>query len=242
MKWLKDPLLQFLLLGALIFAVYSWQQPAPIKQIRVPAELDAAAREQFINEAVLIREARKLGLDQNDSIINRQLQQKMRSLLEAVAQMQINDRDLADWITRHPERYSQSPRVDVVHRLFRRSQHPNAEKAAKAALAADVHQPNNTETDIEQLFNISQGDLRKRYGESFADAVFAAAGPHWQGPVSSGLGSHIFQVIEQHAAVPADFEKIKQRALTDWRAEQETAAFIAGLAELRKAYELIIND
>ena len=160
MKWFKEPLLQFLLLGAFIFVFYRWQQPPPVNQISVPASLDAAAREQFINETVLIREAQKLGLDKNDSIINRQLQQKMRALLEAAATDQISDAELAAWIDRQPERYGQAPRVDVMQRLFRRSQHPNSYQAAQQALAATNNTSNALETEAETLLNVSQRELR----------------------------------------------------------------------------------
>src|SRR5215510_8611221 len=101
-RWLKEPLLQFLLVGGMIFGLYHHVHPTVDQASRgheivltkndllqialqwlaqgrpVPtADQMRALIEQKIGEEVLSREAVALGLDKDDEIIKRRLAQKM---------------------------------------------------------------------------------------------------------------------------------------------------------------------
>src|SRR5262245_21674465 len=96
---LKEPLLQFLLLGAALFAAYNFlnRNPKvnPDDVIVSAAQIERLAGtftrfhqrgpsaeelkgliDEYVREEILSREAIKLGLDQDDSVIRRRLQQK----------------------------------------------------------------------------------------------------------------------------------------------------------------------
>ena len=103
LRFLRDPLFHFLVLGAALFMVYSavnGTAGAPAGRIvvdetqalrladqfqrtwmRLPTrqELQGLA-EDFVKEEILYREAQALGLDQDDLIIRRRLRQKMEFL------------------------------------------------------------------------------------------------------------------------------------------------------------------
>ncbi len=101
----KEPLVQFLALGGVVFAAYSLFAPvdeAPPERIVIDRSvidsLEAAFEavwkrpstaserqgliDDHIAEEVLYREAQKLGLDQDDVVIRRRMRQKMQFLLE----------------------------------------------------------------------------------------------------------------------------------------------------------------
>lgn len=242
MKLLKDPLLQFLVIGAMLWIGHTLTTPAPPLVIQLPADISGDARQQFIDQQVLTREARRLGLQYNDSIIERQLQQKMRLLLEANATQDISDADLEQWISEQGNRYHQDAAVTLQQRLFRRSEF--AEQAQQKATEALQQLSTSVTTSLDDavdqaLTEQSQAMLRKRFGKAFASAVFSgpqAPNDQWQGPVQSGLGWHVFRVIERHASQPMPFEAAKHRALLDWRAEQEQQAFFQGLEALKQQY------
>ncbi len=125
---LREPLLHFLLLGALLFALDAWLRPAPIADSggeivvsegrirnlaqgfrrtwqRPPtrAELDGLIQD-YIREEVLYREAVALGLDQDDTVIRRRLRQKMEFVSDDAAALETpSDQDLAD-LARCPSR------------------------------------------------------------------------------------------------------------------------------------------
>src|SRR6186713_3537576 len=104
-KLLKEPLLHFLILGGLIFALNTWRdaaRPAKIESTHIEVtaavieRLRAGYERQFgqapdakelhglvtahIREEVLCREALALGLDRDDTIVRRRLAQKMEFL------------------------------------------------------------------------------------------------------------------------------------------------------------------
>lgn len=269
MKLLKDPLLQFLVIGAVLWIGHTLTTAPPPNVIHLPQslsdpagdaqgnELKGDTRQQYIDQQVLIREARRLGLQYNDSIIERQLQQKMRLLLEANAPQEISDNDLETWISEQGDRYHQPATVTLRQKLFRRSEFGDqAKQKATAALqqlsANQVGSADLMDASIgAPLTAQSQALLRKRFGKAFASAVFSEAlaptsvqtfeqpeSSHkpWLGPVQTGLGWQIFQLIERHTSQPMPFGAVKQKALLDWRAEQEHQAFLDGLETLKQRY------
>jgi len=134
---LKEPLLHFLVLGALLFAVYGVLNrsaaPAPesrrivVSQGQVASmmesftrtwqrpptaqELDGLIRDR-VREEVYCREAMVLGLDRDDSVIRRRLRQKMEFILDDVsAQVPPSDAELDAYLQAHPDWFR-------VNRLF----------------------------------------------------------------------------------------------------------------------------
>jgi parvulin-like peptidyl-prolyl isomerase len=103
---LKEPLLHFLVIGALLFGAYAWLNrdgnDAGMQQVRL-AESDvqwlketfalerqrAPTEEElrglvrgFVKEELLARQAQELGLDRDDVVVRRRLAQKMTFLLQ----------------------------------------------------------------------------------------------------------------------------------------------------------------
>ena len=109
MKWRKEPLVQFVLLGAALMLVYSLTSDAfaddTSKQITMDAqeiELLAANWERQwqrppteaelgglvdarVREEVLYRAAQSMGLDRNDVVVRRRMVQKMELLSQDLA-------------------------------------------------------------------------------------------------------------------------------------------------------------
>jgi hypothetical protein len=134
MKFLREPLVHFLLLGAAIFVVYGlvserdvgksghitvtqskienlaatfariWQRPP------TNWELDGLIQD-YIREEVLYREALALGLDRDDTVIRRRLRQKMEFVSEDfAAQAEPSDEELLTYLESHPEAFTIEPR------------------------------------------------------------------------------------------------------------------------------------
>ncbi|MEE4282614.1 MAG: hypothetical protein V2I41_11775 [Pseudomonadales bacterium] len=101
MTWYKDPLLFFLLIGAAIYALSLWalgedeayqivvgkqdlqrlNDQWSMQMRRPPSEQELAGLvEQFIKEEIYYREAMRLGLDANDTIVRRRMVQKLTFL------------------------------------------------------------------------------------------------------------------------------------------------------------------
>ena len=127
-RFLREPLLHFLLLGALIFAAFKFistdmNQPGKIliTQGRIESlemafsrtwrrppstsELEGLIRD-YIREEVFAREAIALGLDKDDTIIRRRLRQKLEFVSEDVAaQAEATDEQLREYLKKHPDAF-----------------------------------------------------------------------------------------------------------------------------------------
>ena len=131
-KFLREPLLHFLFIGAAIYLLYGvfaeqlpeaddktivvsvgeieWMQRSWQKRWNrppTPRELDGLIQ-QYIKETVLYREALTMGLNQHDQVIRRRLAQKLEFLAkDLVALTPPTEEELQAYFTRHLERYQE---------------------------------------------------------------------------------------------------------------------------------------
>ena len=137
-KWLREPLLHFLLIGGALFLLYSLQNDGFVEQNnriviseadldrfitiwgkkrqRPPTRLELEGLiEQQIREEVLSREAQAMGLDQNDSIVRRRLAQKVEFIFaDLAAQVDPTDTDLADYLAAHADFFEIPGRISFM--------------------------------------------------------------------------------------------------------------------------------
>lgn len=160
---LKEPLVHFLLLGALLFALNAWREergadskspasievtPAVIERLRAGYERQfgqaPGARElrglvtAHIREEVLCREALALGLDRDDSIVRQRLAQKMEFLTDdLVGAAEPAESALQAYFATHATRYARPARLSFRHLYFSKEKRgAGAEAVARDARAA----------------------------------------------------------------------------------------------------------
>ncbi len=107
--WIREPLLHFIVLGALVFALYGLirpDQPADDEIVvsrgqqehlvtaftrtwqRPPTQAEfTGIVDDWIREEIAYREGQRLGLDSNDTIIRRRLRQKLEVLADDIVSM-----------------------------------------------------------------------------------------------------------------------------------------------------------
>jgi hypothetical protein len=133
-RLLREPLLQFLVLGAMLFAAYHLvgrqDVEAPEKIVvsssRIANLADGFARtwrrppseqelqgliEDYIRDEVFYRAGRAAGLDRDDVVIRRRVRQKMEFLAEEVSAPQPTEAQLADFLASNPERFRKEDRL-----------------------------------------------------------------------------------------------------------------------------------
>jgi peptidyl-prolyl cis-trans isomerase C len=132
LKWLREPLLHFLFVGAAIYLLYGlvaepvaeeadktivvsvaeveWMQTSWEKRWNrapTPEEFDGLVQ-QYIRETVLYREALTMGLNQHDQVIRRRLAQKLEFLAkDLVALTPPTEDELVAYFDTHRDRYQQ---------------------------------------------------------------------------------------------------------------------------------------
>jgi len=133
-RWAREPLLHFLVLGALLFLVFNWRGgggPNSNRIVITPGQIDSMAAgfartwqrppseaelkgliDDYVREEIATREAMALGLDRDDTIIRRRLRQKLEFVAEDTTDATPpTEAELQAWMTQHPETFRIEPQV-----------------------------------------------------------------------------------------------------------------------------------
>jgi hypothetical protein len=162
MRFLGEPLVQFLVLGGVLFAAYSLFAPvdkAPTERIiidrsvidsleaafqatwqRAPTEIERRGLiDGHVAEELLYREAQKLDLDQDDVVIRRRMRQKMQFLLQdTLALAPPGEEALRAFYEAEQERYREPERLSF-HQLFLGSSQGPEETARWDAMVVQLN-------------------------------------------------------------------------------------------------------
>jgi peptidyl-prolyl cis-trans isomerase C len=167
-RWLREPLLHFLLIGLVLFVVYRALNPAAVQQENrsrieltdddlrqlelawmaqwrrppTPEEMHRMV-ESKVREEILYREALALGLEQGDTIVKRRMVQKMDFLAEDLSALREPNRDeLMAWFENNPQRFTIAGRASFRHLYFAFDKRgEGAHEAAAGVLATLAGQP-----------------------------------------------------------------------------------------------------
>jgi peptidyl-prolyl cis-trans isomerase C len=202
-RWLREPLLHFLLLGLALFAVYSYLQRGrsgfeSSRQIVVSLDelqqMDAFFESQWhrqptaaefqamvedkVREEVLYREALAMGLDKDDTIVKRRMAQKLQFLAEDVAAAhEPSAAELKAWFDKNSQKFALPGRYSFRHIYFspdRRGK--SAQQDATQTLAKISGQPEDSRLAA------SSGDsfmFQDYYGDRAPGAIAKEFGPQF---------------------------------------------------------------
>jgi len=167
-RLLREPLIHFLILGAVLFGVYAWVDRGrggvePSRQIqlslddlrqlalvfqaqwrREPTEAEFGQMlENKVQEEVLYREGLAMGLDKDDEIVKRRMGQKMQFLAEDVAAAHVpTTAELKSWFDQNSQKFALPSRVSFRHLYFSPDRRgARAKEDAAEALAKLAGQP-----------------------------------------------------------------------------------------------------
>lgn len=263
----RDPLLHFLLLGALLFAAYGLAHRGGDASRRVdvsdadlarlatlserqwghaPSAAELAVQaEAWVREEVLVREAKALGLDQDDVVLRRRLAQKMEFLSQESLRAP-SEAELHDHWRRHPDRYAQPAALAFEQLYFSPARRgakaalADAERALQALRAGKPAPPGDPLMLPLRQLPAEHAMLARDYGDAFANLLAAQPPGTWTGPHESPLGWHLVRVTERTDAGAAPFEAVRQQVEIDLGNERVAAAREAAYLQLRARYDVRI--
>jgi len=276
MNPLKEPLLHFILAGAVLFGGYSWIHRAAkrpdagkVLQIQVsagdiqwltenwttqwqrpptPEDLRGLVTD-YLNEQLLAREARALGLDDNDVIIRRRLAQKLTFLIDdTLRRADPSEDELQKFYQANAQRFQGAARISFAHIYFSAERRADARSDAADGLrllegggasAAELGDRSLIESEFR---NETEQSISNAFGPGFARAVFALKTNTWSGPIQSGYGLHLVRVAALQEARMPSLSEVRARVVEDWRRDQEGMAKQRYLAELRRKYEIAAEE
>ena len=273
---LREPLVHFLLLGAAVFLLDAWLRPtvAPaanteivVSEARVRnlaqnfrrtwqrpptrEELDGLV-ESHVREEIFYREALALGLDRDDAIIRRRLQQKMEFVSEEAAALATPSNDeLQAYLAAHADAFRIDPRVTFsqvyldpmkrsaaldrdVQRLLETlnagGAAPDAAKLGDRLMLLEARYEDAPQLEIERLF-----------GSEFAKAIVKEPQGRWVGPIRSGYGLHLVKVESLTPGgmpVLADVRPLIEREWANAKRQELSQAFYG---KLRAKYAITVK-
>jgi hypothetical protein len=264
---LREPLVHFLLAGALVFAVFSNVAPDPgerrivVDEAQVtrlvdrwiasyqrppsPQEIDGLIRE-YVADQVYYREALRLGLDRDDEVVIRRMRTKMEALATATADAATpTDAALEAMIARDPARYADDPAY-TFEQVYLGTDTPAARAAASAALArlrggAPAQGIGPAAPLPARFTGASRLGIAEQFGDAFANALAGLPLGQWTGPVASGLGLHLVRLERREAPPPPSLAAVRRKVENDWRAEQVRKARERSFAALLDGYQVEIE-
>ena len=270
-RLISEPLFQFFLLGlGLFIANHVWESRVARADYTIhvsAAEIERQAaifatenRRQptdedikallfaHVEEQVLMREAERLGLAEDDTIIRRRLAQKMRFMIEDGAPLAPPaDAELEAWFQDRIAQFTPPEKRSFSHvYLSPETQGENIEANAKALLSqiTDDNWENLGDPFIlnRNYVGLSPAEIRRDFGSSFAADLFAIEPGGWAGPISSAYGLHLVRIDNRQASVKPEFSDVKDEVLKAWQEQTRRQANQDRLTELLEQYTVEVED
>ena len=265
-RFLREPLLHFLLLGAAIFAAYGlvstpnrgssdrivvtsgrvehladgfamlWGRPP------TDAELKGLV-DDWVREEVATREALALGLDKDDPVIRRRLRQKLEFVSDdAASRAAPTDAELHAYLEAHPESFLVEPRLSFRQVFLDPGQHPDRLDRDSAGVLAKLTRGGDEATLGDStllpraLHDVPASDVAKQFGEPFAATLEGLPLGEWQGPVASAYGVHLVLVSERTEAHLPELSDVRDAVQSAWANARQKEATATFYRELLDRY------
>ena len=270
-----EPMVQFLLVGAVLLTAQQLLAPAGAQaaaadEISISPQAVEAMKAAFAQEngraptgletrelinrhadgEVLYREALRYGLDRSDVIVRREMQRKMRFLIEDITPLPDPSREaLQAWLDSQPDRYARPERISFEQVFLSRAKRgENLEHDADRVLAGLRAAPDayrGLSDPFPAGLAITRADaaqLEKHFGGHLAKAIFELRTGEWSSPLRSSLGVHIVRVTQREAARPATLAEAGPRLVVDYQLAQREQANRHALEKLRARYRIVVGD
>lgn len=260
-RLVREPLVHFLVAGALIFGTWGGGSDAADRSITVteaqvrgltgqweqqwnrqptPAEVDGLIRD-LIKDEVYYREALRLGLDKDDIIIRRRMRSKMEFLVAAQAENETpSDVALQRWLDTHRRDYMTNATLSFdqiyVTGDFTRARAALAQ-LDKGADPATMASPLSVPPTLD---NTPAGDIDRQFGDGFAKAIAALPPGRWAGPVASGFGQHLVRLRKLTPGAVPTLASVRKAVENDWREANRVGRENAAYQALLDGYTIRI--
>jgi len=267
-RWLRQPLLQFLLIGGAAFLLF----PGGGEQDKAgaPIVVDAALRgrlaalyrvqmgtdppppelrhlaDTYVRDEVLYREALRLGLEHDDEIIRRRLIQKMEFIAQQ-APTEPSEKDLQRYFSSHRADFAQPTEASFSHLFFSPDRDGWATARARAEQALRAPAAPSPLTDPFPLQSayarLAPADAQQLFGTTeFARAPFESPIGRWVGPLRSGYGWHLLLVTGRTQPTPASLDAVRPAVLAAWQSDAAGRGMDAAVAEMASRYRIVRDN
>jgi len=252
----REPLLHFVLLGALIFGVDAVLHP-PAKddklitvtkamrqsfidnfdedKERVPsdAELEKMT-ESWVASEILYREGKALGVDRGDDMIRDRVAFKLQLLIfDQIRVAQPTDDQLRAWFADNHERFDEQERVGFY--LTQPTDEITAKKQLEEIQAE--HESDDLQKQTRAVLGRPVASLAPSFGEGFRDALLALPLGEWK-VLQSKDGWHVVRLDSRRPGVLANLDDVRDEAIRIWLTDETRKRAWEAVSRLKSAYNI----
>jgi len=273
-RLIREPLFHFLLLGAAIFFVAGRVNAsigAGEKIVVTQSEMESMVVgfsrtwmrpptqgemqglvDDYVREEVLYREARAMGLDQDDVIVRRRMRQKFEFLAEDLATRRSpTDQELEAHLQQHLDRFREEPSFSFEHIFLSREKHGASTEAEAKALLAELGGKNKGTIDIEKrgdtfllpsrFEKTSAAETARLFGENFATQLATIEPGEWAGPIESSYGLHLVRVDARVPGAAPPLANVRDSVLRDLLNDRRKQELDTQYSKLRARYTVMVE-
>jgi hypothetical protein len=241
-KLLYEPLLHFLVLGALLFFFYSFsnngedtQNSIVISKERIEQLITEWGKESFsiptaeekkeiidkeIYQRVLYREALKTGLDKNDNTIKGHLAQKMEAIVFDTQELAPpSDEVLKKYLQEHVDKYREEEKISFVQNMT------------------------GPETTLfEKAYTLTLFEASNIFGRSFSEGLFALKVDGKVHKLESDYGVHEVRITDKSKPKLKTFDTVKEKLKDDYLKLQREEKNEETYEVLKSQYNINIEE
>lgn len=270
---LREPLVHFLAISLAMFLLFNVVSGAKggadrrivvsdatlaniVKQYEVvwkrpltPTELEGLI-DSHVRDEIFFREGVAMGLERDDPVIRRRVQQKLVVITEesAAARGAPTDAELESYLSKHADRYVRPAVIGFDQVMFNRARRGQALDADLAAAVARLRagaKPDafGDSSMLPATTPATSADLVARdYGDEFAASITALPVDAWSGPVASAYGVHVVRVTSRTPARAATLAEARAAIERDWERDRRLLASDDYYAKVRPKYDVVIES
>jgi len=260
-SWLREPLLHFIVLGGLLFAVdhFLAGKVDDSRTIVIGAEVAKEATETFkaargrnpnpdelealqhvwLDNEVLYREGLALQVDKGDTAIRERVIFKALSVVDSNVKLPpASDQMLRPWFEAHRDKYDEPARFDFEEAALSGE---NSEATVRQfVVALNNGTPGDAKAGLRVFKARPHSNLVDSYGAEFAKTLEATTPGSWQA-LQTRAGWRAMRLNAITPAKPAVYEVVRGMVLQDWgdatASEQRSAAVRALTKKYQVSYE-----
>ena len=252
----REPLLHFVLLGALIFAGDAILHP-PAKDDKVitvtramrqsfienfdedktrtpsDAELDKMI-ESWVASEILYREGKALGVDRGDDMIHDRVAFKLQLLIfDQVRVPQPTDEQLRAWFASNHVRFDEPERVGFY--LTPPSDQATAQRHLEDILGQ--HEAEDLQKQTRAILGRPVTSLAASFGEGFRDGLLALPEGQWS-LLQSKDGWHVVRLDSRRPGAIASFDSVRDEVAKTWHTDETRKQAWEAVGRLKANYKV----
>lgn len=252
----REPLLHFIVLGALIFGIDAALHP-PLKDDKVVI-VTKAMRQSFIENfdedksrtpsdeelgkmieswvasEILYREGKALGVDRGDDMIRDRVAFKLQLLIfDQIHVAQPTEDQLRAWFASNHARFDEQERVGFY--LTPPTDQITAQRQLEDILGQ--HESEELQKQTRAILGRPVASLAASFGEGFRDGLLAMPQGQWN-ILQSKDGWHVVRLNSRRPGALANFEDVRDEAARIWHTEETRKQAWEAVSRLKANYKV----